>query len=135
MTMYDDNDEWAEELLKEYKEFFVNERFTIDCMGGWQKILKDMLEKLRQTNCPISIVQIKEKFGTLRVYGGLKEEQAAMQTLNKSDEIQEIIDAACRKSHTTCERCGKKGKLRNNNGWYETICPECRVYRRFEKAR
>lgn len=57
--------------------------------------------------------QIKEKYGTLRFY-----------LTFGTDEMYNITDEAERVSATTCETCGKKGKVRGR-GWLYTACGPC----------
>ena len=62
------------------------------------------------TNCldpsTYSFAQVKEKFGGLRVY------------MNQTTPgIDEAIDAATEQASTTCEKCGKKGSLREHGWW------------------
>ena len=54
--------------------------------------------------------QIKEKYGQLSIYW-----------TSATDEMYAISDEAERKSETTCETCGKKGKLRGR-GWIYCSC-------------
>lgn len=57
-------------------------------------------------------IQIKEKFGVLRVY------------LDHADErIVALTDTAETLSKTTCEECGAPGQLRSG-GWLKTLCDE-----------
>jgi len=59
---------------------------------------------------PVQFVQIKEKFGTLRVY------------INWGDTtIYELIALAEEMSSVTCEECGAPGEL-YTGGWYKTCC-------------
>jgi len=67
----------------------------------------------------VVFVQIKEKFGGLRIY------------VNSSDLMEEdykkvmkIIRNAEDKSYKTCETCGKEGRLRRK-GWMTVECDEC----------
>jgi len=57
-----------------------------------------------------SIVQIKEKFGTLRFYyeGG-------------NDRVSTLVEFAETMSGCTCEECGSPGELRQG-GWVRTLC-------------
>lgn len=57
------------------------------------------------------LVQIKEKFGTLRVY-----------VHNSTDRVEALIDFAEGMSAVTCEVCGKPGKLDSTHGWVKTHC-------------
>ena len=87
---------------------------------GWFEILWSLctsLERLSETGlpegrAPITLKQVKEKYGTLRVYveGG-------------SDEAMELIDAAERASETTCEVCGRPGSIECIRGWDKCLCP------------
>lgn len=69
-----------------------------------------------------NIVQIKEKFGTLRFYydGGDKV-------------IDRIVSMGERFSESTCEYCGKPGKLRQG-GWLKTLCDEHAEGLKYKKA-
>lgn len=60
------------------------------------------------------VVQVKEKFGTLRFYfqGG-------------DNEIEGIIRQADNYSQYICEKCGNLGILRKDHGWYVTLCDLC----------
>lgn len=59
------------------------------------------------------MVQVKEKFGTLRFYCGATEA------------IDKYVRLAERLSSVTCEDCGKLGKP-NDSGWIRTQCDACR---------
>ena len=91
-----------------------------DCDDGWEPlirdaaskiepILRDWVEKFPDEDHPRAS-QVKEKFGGLRIY---------MSKYN--DEISSIIDEIEDKSYSTCEICGKEGKLRSR-AWLKTLC-------------
>jgi len=90
-----------------------------ECGDGWFDILDEMCEKLSDPKFRDSVVlaQVKEKFGTLRVYTEVVPEEIF-------DEVYEITDKAKIKSESTCEVCGKPGILRGQ-GWLRTLCGEC----------
>lgn len=74
--------------------------------AGWLPIVEEMLVALK--DLPITIVQIKEKFGELRVYAdSVTDEQAT--------EIAKAIEIATYKARHTCEICGEPGKPVNTN--------------------
>ena len=76
-------------------------------------MLWEMCKKLKELNFEGSFTQIKEKFGTLRVYtSGATDEQWT--TMEEAEEQSEFI----------CEQCGKEGKLIDDGGMY-TICGPC----------
>jgi len=61
----------------------------------------------------IYIDQVKEKFGTLRVY------------FNRSDEfIDGVVAATEAMSAIVCEKCGSPG-TRRSGGWIKTNCEPC----------
>ena len=94
---------------------------------GWEQLIRDMLTEIVGTTWPDVLAedtesfaiehpqftQIKEKFGTLRVYG-----------FNINEEQQEIIDKYERLSAKTCEVCGAEGEMRDKNGWLMVRCEE-----------
>ena len=67
----------------------------------------------REAPDQIEYTQIKEKFGTLRVY------------TNMTDSFCDgVIAMAESMSAITCEQCGLPGKARND-GWIVTLCEKC----------
>lgn len=88
--------DWNNLLSDTYKFF---EDIYFDCQSGWYELLNELGKELQNSNEPLDLTQVKQKFGGLRVYG--------IYTLTASD----IIDKAILKSFETCERCGKPGKL------------------------
>lgn len=139
------NNENTEKLFNRFKFFYpqrpVTESlmgFGFECGDGWFDLIWDLSEKIekqlkkREKEETISrqakdklldkidfqVVQVKEKFGTLRFY-----------TQGGSKEIDDLINEAEEKSATTCEQCGKPGKSRNH-GWIRVLCDECENKRR-----
>ena len=90
---------------------FISHFFAVD--DGWLPIIKTLIEDLIELGWDKQVCQVKEKFGGLRFYinGG-------------SDEIFNRISKAENESYETCEVCGEKGELRNDIGWYLTLCDE-----------
>jgi hypothetical protein len=65
----------------------------------------------RESGCHFEILQVKEKFGGLRIY------------VNHADDaIRQRIEAAEQESFHTCEICGQPGKLREDA--LMTLCDE-----------
>lgn len=60
--------------------------------------------------------QIKEKFGTLRIYMDHADETAYA-----------LVDFAEDLSGKICEECGNKGKNAPRPSWWKTLCEECAV--------
>jgi hypothetical protein len=89
------------------------------CEEGWHDLLQRLCVRLKAAlgdDERIQIVQIKEKFGTLRVYwrGEVMPATAA--------KLHEAIALAEARSACTCEQCGADGRLYNNAGVYMTRC-------------
>lgn len=87
--------------------------FGFECGDGWFKLL-DSLFKILAREKDIEVVQVKEKYGTLRCYinGG-------------TDSAYASIEDAEKLSATTCEICGAEGKLGSTGYWYSTKCTKC----------
>lgn len=98
------------------KEIFTPyDLFGVEVGKGWHSIIIPLIKECNEKG--IVITQIKEKFGTLRFY-----------VAGCSDEMWEKIEAAEKLSATTCEDCGKPGKL-ISGGWLRTLCDECVLLR------
>jgi len=85
------------------------------CHGdGWFDILWRLLEDLEPLvgGRQFQVLQVKEKFGGLRVY-----------VSSTTDEIQTRIESAEQESLGTCEICGRPGR-RHEAGWIKTLCDE-----------
>jgi hypothetical protein len=60
----------------------------------------------------VSVIQIKEKFGTLRFYYE-----------NHNDFVDGLVSMATAMTAITCETCGHPGRLRSTNRrWIRTLC-------------
>ena len=81
---------------------------------GWASLVDMVFDALDKSTAPIKVVQVKEKYGTLRVYTDY----------SGIPSIDDAIEEAERLSHITCEACGKEGTLREG-GWWQTLCDEC----------
>lgn len=121
----------AHQLRTSHHELF-KDGCSLDCGDGWFNILdvlsfnieqhiKNLIsqaewaKKNKSPRCvqvldKVRYSQIKEKFGTLRVY-----------TDGTDDEINGMIRMAEAMSGRTCEECGAPGELRPG-GWYRTLC-------------
>lgn len=80
--------------------------------AGWSSLIHEVFTKLEQVGNPVKIIQVKEKFGGLRVY-----------TDYVNDELDTFILDVERRSLRICEECGVPGKIRGG-GWYKTFCDE-----------
>lgn len=104
--------------------------FEID--DGWYSLVDELCEELSTINKKYDIsiiaVQVKEKLGTLRFYYSFAENN--LNTVNDEDyskinkEIFTIVNKYYYKSETTCEACGRDGKM-NKTGWMKVLCSDC----------
>ena len=116
------------EIIKKYPELFGEPPFdpkeTLIAFGfevndGWLPILEKGFGKIseivkKEGLDDFRIVQVKEKFGGLRVY-----------TNYGTDEIYDIINEMEEEACRTCELCGSpEGKLREEM-WLAVRCDKC----------
>lgn len=107
--------EIEEELVKEYGDILKISHF--ECDDGWFNLIKCVLSSVKRhikwsKNPPIDFkfVQIKEKFGMLRMYseGG-------------NDYIAGIVSLAEELSYKTCEVTGMPGSIHVKTYWLKTL--------------
>lgn len=97
-----------------------------ECPEGWWETVKMVEAALIAEG--ILIRQMKEEFGGLRVYYDVSEEwldewlELDEDTyLDKTEQIECLIDIADLVCQSTCMVCGEKGTLRNEN-WITVLC-------------
>jgi hypothetical protein len=134
-------------LVRDFPHLFRDRhgdtRETRMCDGfpgdGWEPIIRRLSEKLepiaRETG--LRAVQVKEKFGELRVYvrGA---DGARVLPVAISRTVRAAIGAAVEESGRTCEHCGAAGSTAKVGGWWLTLCEACRereLVRRAEQRR
>jgi hypothetical protein len=121
--------EREQELIEKYPDLFRDKNapppeslmcFGCECGDGWFAIIDaacDLISrhvKGKPEYAGFRWVQIKEKYGTLRLYssGGFDDYTAG------------VISMAERMSAMICERCGAPGTTRGS-GWLHTSCDAC----------
>ncbi|UFW48180.1 MULTISPECIES: hypothetical protein [Bradyrhizobium] len=117
---------WRVELIEAHRDLFdppadalLAAQGSPECDAGWRDLLDRLCVRIRtavQTDRgTFRFSQIKEKYGTLRVYwdGRLSPEADA--------KVEEAIDLAEARSAVTCEVCGEPGVL-HGPGWFTTRC-------------
>ena len=129
-----------EYLCKKYPKIFRDRRapmtqtcmcWGIECGEGWYNIIHALCAVIKGalTDCSFDIrfTQIKEKFGTLRVY--YRAEDKSGERMDADSEVMSLgeISGAVRMAEylscVTCEVCGKPGKTRGGD-WIATLCKE-----------
>lgn len=90
----------------------------IDVGRGWYPILIALDAELTDIDPDLRYVQIKERYGGLRVY-----------TTKPSPENWSAVRRAKRRAQSaalaTCESCGRAGTMHSRLGWYRTLCGSC----------
>lgn len=120
--------EFYEELLpKEFPDIYKNQDYEHNFCGintgrGWHNIIyrlsKDIQNIIQywtqEKKDKFYVVQIKEKFGTLRFYTSISDE---------------FIDKSIREAETlsllTCEECGSEIQTGFTYGWLRCLCYKC----------
>lgn len=117
---------WRTELIGTFPDLFhppadnagVAQAYP-ECGDGWHDMLERACVRIRaavQTDGGrFKLAQVKEKFGTARIYwdGRLSPDAAA--------QVEEAIELAEARSACTCDVCGEAGVLRTGS-WLTTRC-------------
>ena len=128
-----------DDQLKKILERFNPAHYpAIDCGAGWDKIIVDLDQNLNYLCPDYTINQIKEKFGSLRIYWSLPTEGTWSDTTSEHD--REIVHNIMRSlvryaeflSGTTCEICGEPGTNLVKNYWVKTLCNTCAENKGYE---
>jgi hypothetical protein len=113
--------ELEKQLIEKYPQLFkdVNSTpqescmcFGCECGDGWYDILDELCRKITEVDKEAYLLQVKEKYGALRVYGTFNEK------------AQKLAYEAEKESESVCEYCSKPGKIREG-GWLRCLCDEC----------
>lgn len=145
--------ELENKLYQRFPNLFVDRSLpmtqTCMCWGietgdGWFKILWDLCEKLEKFK-GLRFVQVKEKFGGLRVYYNFESEHRTIKSyrlflrgLNSRTKrkikreyktIDYLIDEAEKVAWKTCEYCGSELELEKDGEgyWIAKSCRKCKV--------
>lgn len=95
---------------------YLTEEDAIACVGkGWEKLVRRVYNAKEGLGIPVGIIQVKEKYGGLRIY-----------TDYYVPEIEDVIIQVGKESLDTCQECGSPAGLVKNGGWYLTLCEEHR---------
>jgi hypothetical protein len=93
--------------------------FGFACGDGWFNLLKNLITELKQldVNKEIRIMQVKEKYGSLRFY------ESELPEYLFSD-FYKILLKYEKQSEETCEKCGGSGKIIGTT-WLKCLCKTC----------
>ena len=126
-----------DEIVDKHKDHFSNCYCGYSCGPGWLPLINGLSTSIEMLGIKgFEYHQIKEKFGTLRVYYNfdIGYKDSDVEDLDpedlKNNEIKILgyidgaIQLAERMSAVTCERCGVIGKIRQS-GWVKCLCNTC----------
>ena len=125
------NQEWYFDLMDRYSNL-LKELYYIECNSGWKTVLDCLFLNLIRHEAhfthledyvPLSIIQVKEKFGGLRVYmeGGSIDDI-------RIEAFTRLVEAAEKEAYTVCELCGSKQNVKtiaNAHRYVQTSCEKC----------
>lgn len=114
-------DKYREEydLYIQYHKFISPSNIGLGCSVGWLPILRELFEYWDANGIEAKVVQIKEKFGDLRVYFDSQ----------MTDEQQTASHKILAKSYSTCDVCGSFGDKEGCTGWVVTRCLEHKEFK------
>jgi hypothetical protein len=102
-------------IKHKYPKQFSAAMISCDWPDGWHQIVLAACEAESAVHQDLMWIQIKEKFGELRMYSNL-------------DETLESVALAVEKSKTTCMSCGSPGvKAFSPRAWRVVLCEACRI--------
>ena len=95
---------------------YITEEDAVASVGkGWEKLVRRVYNAKTGLGIPVGIIQVKEKWGGLRIY-----------TEYYVPEIEAVILEVGRQSLEVCEQCGSPAGLVKKGTWYQTRCEEHR---------
>jgi hypothetical protein len=116
------NNEFTYESYYKIFPLSLKDKPIFECGPGWRDILFNFLEDMEilikdkyniEDDLFPSIIQIKEKYGTLRIYPNFY-----------PDELDDMIEDVELKSSKICEVCGNPGRLIPDK-WMRVRCKDC----------
>lgn len=91
--------------------------FGLEINDGWYDLIYNLSKQIdeirKRDKIDVVVVQVKEKFGSLRYY-----------TYGGNKKIWDLVSNSEKRSSEICEDCGKKGHMRGTS-WYKTLCDDC----------
>lgn len=144
------NKKHTERIFNDFPEIFAGRDkpipeslllFGFECDDGWYDLVYNLCKKLKLlmdlTGVMVEAMQVKEKYGTLRFYAGMRTPPKLSPTGDFNEVLGEIIDdlinEAENRSAFICEVCGKTGCLCSSGYWYKTLCTSCRESNNYKK--
>src|ERR1700730_14384076 len=128
MSEHQINRNWRIDLIERHPHLFQTETGTpgYPAVGdGWRDLVETAVGRIADAvaaapSGSLAIVQIKEKFATLRIYTS----SCTALPDGIRAKVEEAIALAEARSACTCETCGAEGRLFKRGGVYLTACDE-----------
>jgi hypothetical protein len=97
--------------------------------AGWFPLLAELFDALssRRKDGTFWIVQVKEKFGTLRVQVAFEEDDRGLRR-----DVYSLLAIFEERSSTICERCGSTQGFLTTQPWERVRCPRCSLFASLE---
>jgi len=135
-----------EKIYKRYPDIFkekdlscqeTNMCWGIACGDGWEILIYAIcneIENIKRFYPGVNIVatQVKEKFGGLRFYYRLENNESIEYNECEYDRINAMVDGAISiaesLSYAICEKCGSTDQVKKhtNNMYIRSLCKKCR---------
>jgi len=131
--------ELQDKIINDFPKLFkcrdTQYEFYFETENGWYNLIYTACKELQEwsdtTTAQITIRQIKEKFGAIRIYTNVDNDKDL--DIDTS-EITAIVDRAEDLSTQTCEKCGSMENVeRTNFGWIKHLCTVCKTKRAVAK--
>lgn len=105
-----------EDVVNDHPKLYRNTKY-IACGQGWADLIYELSSKLEPLidSEEMYASQIKEKYGQLRLYMSLYNE-----------EIDALIEQATKDSKRVCEMCGDEGSICTIGHWVTVRCQDCK---------
>jgi len=95
-----------------------------ECGEGWRSLVTELDALLTSISPEYEAVQVKQKFGVLRFYAIYAGLEGAPLEYEKIFRL--LINHFESLSAMVCEVCGKPGRLKVSNHYYQTTCDDHR---------
>ncbi len=99
-------------------------RYGYDTGKGWYALINDALDRIFEIDPDANVVDVKEKFGGLRLYVHASNDREELR------KIYEITDEAEALADRTCPECGAVFEshddlVRSPKAWIAYMCADC----------
>lgn len=106
--------------LRRHAEWADHE--VIWCGEGWRHLIEQCHAELERVFPEYEVYLIEQNLGVLRYLARPRRGDA---TPPEIAELQSITSRYQQTSSTTCEWCGRLGRLRDDRAEWQTLCDEC----------